>query len=320
MNFEAILSKKYNVDVGITSVYIATIKEKSLTKSVLDILKELHPIDVSLRHLKRIRSDKGQLQVIITQRSNIQDISQLQDDDKLSDLLDNYEMVDVSSVAPLTKKQFRQASSYWPTSFYEDKYITRLVEGKSCTDHEKTTHYNMMKMLDLIPLNPRHQVGCSTAVLVVEPTTNKPLVLSPDCTTRAHPLHHAPMVAVDMVAALQGGGGCCKGLVYTMTEHGVLMLHSMEGGLENNENAVVSWDKQDGYLCTGYDVYLDREPCVMCAMALLHSRVRRVFYKEFNELLGGLGSVYRLHCEDALNHKFEVFRVNSCKRTHEETM
>ena len=34
----------------------------------------------------------------------------------------------------------------------------------------------------------------------------------------------------------------------------------------------------DNYYLTGYDLYIFREPCIMCAMALVHSRVRRVFY------------------------------------------
>ena len=34
----------------------------------------------------------------------------------------------------------------------------------------------------------------------------------------------------------------------------------------------------ENYYLTGYDLIIYREPCIMCAMALVHSRVRRVFY------------------------------------------
>lgn len=63
------------------------------------------------------------------------------------------------------------------------------------------------------------------------------------------------------------------------------------------------------YLCTGYDIYVTGEPCAMCAMALVHQRVRRVFYAFPNSRVGALGSAYRLHGERSLNHHYTVYRV-----------
>uniref|UniRef100_A0A0E0HN58 CMP/dCMP-type deaminase domain-containing protein n=1 Tax=Oryza nivara TaxID=4536 RepID=A0A0E0HN58_ORYNI len=63
------------------------------------------------------------------------------------------------------------------------------------------------------------------------------------------------------------------------------------------------------YLCTGFDIYLVWEPCSMCAMALVHQRFKRIFYAFPNPITGALGSVYRLHGEKSLNHRYSVFRV-----------
>ena len=63
------------------------------------------------------------------------------------------------------------------------------------------------------------------------------------------------------------------------------------------------------YLCTSYDAYLTQEPCVFCAMALLHSRIHRVFFHRPNEKYGGLGSAYGLHEVKSLNHRFRVYQV-----------
>ncbi|KAK6130284.1 hypothetical protein DH2020_035956 [Rehmannia glutinosa] len=63
------------------------------------------------------------------------------------------------------------------------------------------------------------------------------------------------------------------------------------------------------YLCTGYDIYFVWEPCIMCSMAIVHQRIKRVFYAFPNPNDGGLGSVHRLQGERSLNHNYAVFRV-----------
>ena len=42
-------------------------------------------------------------------------------------------------------------------------------------------------------------------------------------------------------------------------------------------------------------------------MALVHSRIRRVFYISNDSSGGGLGSIYKIHCNTLINHHFEVF-------------
>ena len=66
----------------------------------------------------------------------------------------------------------------------------------------------------------------------------------------------------------------------------------------------------DAYLCSGLDLYLSIEPDLFSSMALVHSRIRRVFFcvedPEHGALLsGGL----RIHCLPALNHHYRVFKV-----------
>ncbi|RKP15844.1 hypothetical protein ROZALSC1DRAFT_31943, partial [Rozella allomycis CSF55] len=62
----------------------------------------------------------------------------------------------------------------------------------------------------------------------------------------------------------------------------------------------------DSYLCNGYDIFLKYEPCLMCSMALVHSRIRRVFFLERNHDIGGLVSIVKLS-QTPVNHKFYAF-------------
>eukprot|EP00924_Labyrinthula_sp_SR-Ha-C_P008948 snap_masked-scaffold_2-processed-gene-7.52-mRNA-1 protein AED:0.40 eAED:0.40 QI:0/0/0/0.5/1/1/2/0/262 len=63
----------------------------------------------------------------------------------------------------------------------------------------------------------------------------------------------------------------------------------------------------ESYLLTNRFVFLPSEPCTMCSMALLHSRVKSVFI--LNTQKNGGFSKYRIHCCKRLNHRFEVFSV-----------
>lgn len=44
-------------------------------------------------------------------------------------------------------------------------------------------------------------------------------------------------------------------------------------------------------------------------MALVHQRIRRIFYAFPNPNAGALGSVHRLQGEKSLNHHYAVFQV-----------
>ena len=65
---------------------------------------------------------------------------------------------------------------------------------------------------------------------------------------------------------------------------------------------------KEEYLCSGLWLLLTREPCAMCAMAAVHSRVAKVFYGVENTEVGALGSRYSIHLEPQLNHHYTVYK------------
>ena len=53
----------------------------------------------------------------------------------------------------------------------------------------------------------------------------------------------------------------------------------------------------------GADLYVTLEPCLMCAGAMLHARIRRLVYGAADPRAGAAGSVFDVLCDERLNHR-----------------
>src|SRR5216117_4426364 len=76
--------------------------------------------------------------------------------------------------------------------------------------------------------------------------------------------------------------------------------HAEMLALTQAEAAVGDWRLID---C---DLYVTKEPCAMCAGALLHTRIRRVIFGCADPSAGAAGSVMNLLQMPALNHRCEI--------------
>ena len=65
----------------------------------------------------------------------------------------------------------------------------------------------------------------------------------------------------------------------------------------------------EAYLCTDCVAFVTAEPNVMCAMALLHSRVSAVIFRGRDSEFGGVGGAVDIHYDPRLNHTYRAFRV-----------
>ena len=61
------------------------------------------------------------------------------------------------------------------------------------------------------------------------------------------------------------------------------------------------------YRLNGSVLYVTLEPCLMCAAALVHARVRRVVFGTYDPQAGAAGSVIDIFKLNALNHQVDVF-------------
>ena len=60
------------------------------------------------------------------------------------------------------------------------------------------------------------------------------------------------------------------------------------------------------YRLADVDLYVTLEPCVMCAGAIIHARLRRVVFGAHDPRAGAAGSVFEILGTDRLNHQVEV--------------
>ncbi|CAN7937850.1 unnamed protein product, partial [Ixodes hexagonus] len=297
-----ILADEYLRNVDTVGVYVVKIEDRRQTSRLVKSLSDALPLR-DQQHLKRVRTTDEGMDIILRA---------VRDDDLtgtqtlksvLGDCVDvrglstEVRMVQVARHPPLTRAQFEHSNRLWPTQFHEDKHIAKVLSGKFFTDQERATMEGYMTLAVTAAQKSKAGIG----VTVVNPSTARVLLVAVG--DGDHPLKHATMVAIDLVARQQGGGawpvpsGC---EMYNVTQHDLEV------------------DKKVPYLCTGYDFYMSHEPCTMCGMALVHSRVRRVFYGQAT-LWGSLGSRHKVHVQPGLNHHFEVWQGLLQQKTEDAT-
>lgn len=127
-----------------------------------------------------------------------------------------------------------------------------------------------------------------------------------------HPLRHAVLNAVRKVADAHAA---TEGQPHGATAGGCQQGRAGSGGLANGSD----------YLLTNLALFTTHEPCTFCTMALVHSRVKQVFFMRPSPHSGGLsgaaepegeqprggglGGPYAIHEKASLNHHFEVFQA-----------
>lgn len=76
--------------------------------------------------------------------------------------------------------------------------------------------------------------------------------------------------------------------------------HAEMLALHGASRKLKTWRLSD---CT---MYVTLEPCVMCAGGLWQSRIGRVVFGAHDPKGGALGSLYQIHSDQRLNHRYEV--------------
>jgi tRNA-specific adenosine deaminase 3 len=222
--------------------------------------------------------------------------------------------VTVPALSPISAEQATDWSEkYWPISYKNTNPYgphPSLVERNAAEISKQAG--NWMALARKAGVQISHKcLGENIGVVVVDQTKETPKVIAVagDCrwrsttgTTEPHTgtgnvMAHAVHRAIAMVAKkrLRAAGTdptlldrslfCDSPLTDVETEH------------YENDNIASS-----GYLCVDLDIYLTNEPCLMCSMAILHSRFRRCIFATRMPHTGGMTSDGEMHEIGGLKH------------------
>lgn len=239
---------------------------------------------VTFQHIKRIKKseNQGYLNVIVCSLQMIADRANFSIFMEQAPF--NFENVSEQSVVPMFGPPTKELSLVWSELYWplvwrgnpNDQILNDYVFDMSL----------IRKLLQKICDKSFEESKSGNKIPVVSAFVNpknQETVFATDCRYEDSPLDHSIMRGIRSVAAL-----------------------------EQKRKNEAKRGSEETYLCLDFDVYTTHEPCSMCAMALIHSRIKRCIYLNSMPETGCLesrsGDSYCMHSNHSLNSKYEVFR------------
>lgn len=226
--------------------------------------------------------------------------------------------------APKTREAWETHTKAWPLIFHASVLPVAQAEPIEEREALQMAHHvraavALAKQFDGSTVGATAEESlpfcCAHGCVIVDPLAKQKQIVADSFANREHAsyafqaLFHPVMIAIDGVAARDR---LRNREVPTQTKKKQKREEESDADVEALDSEEEHGDieeEEESYLCTGYDVYLDREPCAMCAMALIHSRARRVVFATLNPSDGALASALRLHTIKSLNHRYRVFHL-----------
>lgn len=274
-------------------------------------------VDMGFAHLKRMKKHPEHKSTLVALVAPFGDDEQHAEDNELLNAkageMAQFFQARVSSVyvlkhAPKTREAFDNHTHAWPLIFHASVAPEAQVKPIEDAEAQLMAAHLQTALAVAQQFSSAHsadQLGnlpfcCAYGCVIVDPQRNAVIADSFAHKERAsytfQSIFHPVMIAIDGVAERD-------------QHRNEPSLKKQKCERDEGSAATINEEEDESYLCTGYDVYVDREPCVMCAMALIHSRARRVVFAKLNATDGALASAHRLHTIKSLNHHYRVFHM-----------
>lgn len=303
------------------------------------VIRHLPAFPPDLLHLKRIRKVEDALQVLIGPGPGTEVPSVV-----LPYVRETLAAVEVPAHAPCTPEQVAAWGNCWPLTYRRPANLPVAL-----TDAEVDRFERAMGLLEadarlgcvfLLPKTDRGGCGADVAgeqaasatvqaghgepeakrrkTCSAVPDEARRQAATEDATNGAEngisadgtgTPDHARFPGFQAFASASGSASTSKSALqrHPLKSHAVIRMCDKIGA---SLGAPVERGKtEEQYLCVGAEVFLRDEPCVMCAMALVHSRVGTVVFAKPDPEFGGFGGCLSLHLEKKLNHHVRIIHA-----------
>jgi tRNA-specific adenosine deaminase 3 len=210
--------------------------------------------------------------------------------------------IQVPLLTPTSKEQATLWSSkYWPTVYKKSNPFGPHPSIVSRAEEEMRGDTTRWLDLAAAVAQEARTIGCGEAVGVViverRDGTARPVAIAGDARWLDWPhgesgnvIAHAALRAIALVA------GGLKARDEAEQDQQKSSATTMEEGDIFRDKPLLALEKEycdpsgneNGYLCHELEIYCTHEPCVMCSMAIVHSRFGRVIFEKRMPATGGL--------------------------------
>lgn len=266
--------------------WVATIPT-SITKTVVTYLRNYPPDKFpSIKRFQKHNTDPSKLKAVICDtnyktedevRADILSLLGNKDDENALTL--TLEEINIPSALPTSKEMaVKWSREFWPMTWKGNPNHQFLRSLNFKPNAEKQM---ISQLLEAYRSADEFKDKVNSITIIAQETKEgnmEQLYIARD-SRQCHPLNHSVMNAIKTVA---------------------------DNERKRREEAFSKATNQ--YLCLNMVVYTTHEPCTMCCMALVHSRIDRVVYIKDSPQCGGFGSHYQLGDRDGLNWKFQIWK------------
>ncbi|ODV96337.1 hypothetical protein PACTADRAFT_49697 [Pachysolen tannophilus NRRL Y-2460] len=290
-----------NDEVQLEEVWVAvipSIKSSSILKFIKENITGNDPLDFPyLKRFQQLKIRQGEtptkLLTLVCSKDYIKNkdelVSMLVRYD--ADLASEINIFQVPKNYPSSKDLALQWSAkYWPVIWKGNPIIQELNQIKIDIEREK----KYLQKISEISSSLENKGEIPIVTLFVNPNTNETMSLKTDNRWK-NPLNHTIIECIEEIALKE------------------LQRRQSHGEKDTNIDSC----NIKNYLCLNYHVYTTHEPCSMCAMALVHSRIGKLTYIKSAPVTGAIektsGLCIGIEKFNNLNWKFDSWKWCSTK-------